>query len=228
MPDVSAYTSPLESICSNGQPFQWRPLHQTCLDRIKDLARKTPILRPIDTKIEEKIWVISDASSYGVGALYGQGPDWQTCRPTGFMSKKFTSAQRSYRTFEHEALAVIEALMKWEDKLVGCKFHIVTDHEALETIKTSNRDGKSGRLIRWDEYLSRFKYEIMHVPGVTNKVVDCLSRYYENDRYDEIHESHHYVSANVQLDPNYEDLTNLRLQEILELKPSTLLLARRL
>src|ERR1700676_1679482 len=228
MPDVSAYTSPLESICSNGQPFQWRPLHQTCLDRIKDLARKTPILKPIDTKIDEKIWVISDASSYGVGVLYGQGPDWQTCRPAGFMSKKFTSAQRSYRTFEHEALAVIEALMKWEDKLVGRKFHIVTDHEALETIKTSNRDGKSGRLIRWDEYLSRFKYEIMHVPGVTNKVADCLSRYYENDRYDEIHESHHYVSADVRLDPNHEDLTDLRLQEILELKPSALLLARRL
>jgi hypothetical protein len=32
MPNISAYTSPLESICSNGQPFQWRPLHQTCLD----------------------------------------------------------------------------------------------------------------------------------------------------------------------------------------------------
>jgi len=51
------------------------------------------------------------------------------------MSKKFTSAQRSYQTFEHEALAVIEALMKWEDKLVGRRFHIVTNHEALETIK---------------------------------------------------------------------------------------------
>ena len=99
------------------------------------------------------------------------------------MSKKFTAAQRSYRTFEHEALAVIEALMKWEDKLVGQQFMIVTDHEALETMTTTNRDGKSGRLICWDEYLSRFKYEIMHVPGVLNKVVNCLSRYYENDRF---------------------------------------------
>ena len=172
--------------------------------------------------------MISDASSYGVGVLYGQGPDWQTCWPAGFMSKKFTAAQRSYQTFEHKVLAVIEALMKWEDKLVGRKFHIVTNNEALETIKTSNCDGKSRCLIQWDEYLSRFKYEIMHVPGVTNKVVDCLSHYYENDRYDEIHESHHYVSADVWLDPNYEDLTDLRLQEILELKPSALLLARRL
>ena len=138
MPDVSAYSSPLESICSNGQPFYWKPLHDTCLNQIKDLARKTPILCVIDTKINEPIWVISDASGYGVRALYGQGPEWQSCRPAGFMSKKFTSAQRSYQTFEHEALAVIKALMKWEDKLVGRQFTIVTDHEALETIKTMN------------------------------------------------------------------------------------------
>ena len=98
---------------------------------------------------------------------------------------------------------------------------IVTNHEALETIKTSNRDGKSGRLIRWDEYLSRFKYEVMHVPGESNKVADCLSRYYENDRFDEIHESHIYVSADVRLDPNHEDLTELRLQELAEDNPKT-------
>ena len=219
MPDVSAYTSPLEAICSNGQPFYWRPLHQLCLDRIKSLARKTPILRPIDIRLPDPVWVICDASGVGVGAVYGQGPDWRTCRPAGFMSKKFTAAQRSYRTFEHEALAVIEALMKWEDKLVGRKFMIVTDHEALETIKTTNRDGKSGRLIRWDEYLSRFKYEIMHVPGDTNKVADCLSRYYENDRSDEIHDSHNYVSADIRLDPMHEDLTELRLRELSEDNP---------
>jgi hypothetical protein len=228
MPDVSAYTSPLESICRNGQPFYWRPLHDTCFGRIKDLARKTPILRAIDVKINEPIWVISDASGYGVGALYGQGPEWQKCRPAGFMSKKFTSAQRSYRTFEHEALAVIEALMKWEDKLVGRQFTIVTDHEALETIKTTNRDGKSGRLIRWDEYLSRFKYEVMHVPGEQNKVADCLSRYYENDRFDEVHEPHEYVTSDVRLDPKHEDLTELRLQELGEEKAMGQMLARRI
>ena len=69
MPDVSGYTSPLESICGNGQPFYWKPLHQACFQCIKDLARKTPILLPIDVKINESIWVISDASSYGAGAL---------------------------------------------------------------------------------------------------------------------------------------------------------------
>ena len=98
---------------------------------------------------------------------------------------------------------------------------IVTDHEALETIKTSNRDGKLGRLIRWDEYLSRFKYKVMHIPGESNKVANCLSLYYENDQFDEIHKSHIYVSANVCLDPNHEDLTEVRLQELAEDNPKT-------
>ena len=68
----------------------------------------------------------------------------------------------------------------------------------------------------------------MHVPGVLNKVVDCLSRYYENDRFDEIHESHHYVSADLRLDPQHEDLTELRLKEIAEEKRPKQLLARRI
>ena len=95
-------------------------------------------------------------------------------------------------------------------------------------MKTTNWDGKSGRLIRWDEYLSRFKYEIMHVPGVLNKVADCLSRYYENDRFDEIHESLRYVSADLRLYPQHEDLTELRLKEIAEEKRPKQLLARRI
>ena len=218
MPDVSAYTSPLEAICSNGQPFYWHPLHQLCLDRIKGLAQKTPILCPIDVHLPDPIWVINDASGIGVGGLYGQGPDWQTCHPARFMSKKFTLDQRSYRTFKHEALTVIEAPMKWEDKLVGRKFMIITNHEALETIKTSNCDGKSGRLIQWDEYLSQFKYEVMHIPGKSNKVANCLSWYYENDQFNEIHESHIYMFADVCLDPN---LTELHLQELAENNPKT-------
>ncbi|KAJ3474829.1 hypothetical protein NLI96_g12232 [Meripilus lineatus] len=113
MPDVSAFTGPLHSIEQNGHLFEWRPLHQKCFESIKALACKTPILRPIDPKSDETVWVICDASNSGVGAVYGQGPDWQTCRPAGFMSKKLTNAQHSYRVFEFELIAILEALLKW-------------------------------------------------------------------------------------------------------------------
>lgn len=214
MPDLSAFTSPLEAIGKNGQPFYWRPLHQTCLDRIKDMACKAPILKPIDPDLDEPIWVVTDASVCGIGAVYGQGPDWRTCRPAGFMSKKFTSAQRSYPTYEQEALAMIEALLKWEDRLIGRKFRIATDHEALLAMGQVKRDTRSGRLIRWDEFLSRYDYEIEHVPGRENKVADCLSRYFENDPPDILRPVQDYVNADVRLDPGLEDITDVRKEEI--------------
>ena len=104
MPDISAYTGPLATIQKNGHPFLWKPMHQVCMDNIKALACKVPILCPIDPLGDEPIWVICDASASGIGAVYGQGPDWQSCRPAGFMSKKFTAAQHNYRVLRWRLL----------------------------------------------------------------------------------------------------------------------------
>jgi len=87
-----------------------------------------------------------------VGTLYGQGEDWKTCRPAGFMSKKLTDAQHNYWTFKRETLAILEALLKWEDKLLGFPFKIITDHEALKYLSTQQK--LSSRQIQWMDYLS--------------------------------------------------------------------------
>jgi hypothetical protein len=78
LPDLAHLTSPLESICRGNQPFVWRAFHQHCLDGIKAIVRKTPVLRPIDVGNNDPIWVVCDASVVGVGAMYGQGLDWRT------------------------------------------------------------------------------------------------------------------------------------------------------
>jgi hypothetical protein len=79
--DVMAYTSPLASITANGTPFSWRPIHEKFFQTIKAMCCQTPILRLIEHRKDEPIWIICDASAYGIGAMYGQGPTWQTCRP---------------------------------------------------------------------------------------------------------------------------------------------------
>ena len=119
MPDVTAYMSPLTMCVCNGRQFVWTPLYNKCFESIKALACQAPILKPIDMSNPDSIWVICDGSKSGVGAVYGQGPEWQTCCPTGFLSKKFSSVQQNYRTHEHEMIAILKALIKWEDKLLG-------------------------------------------------------------------------------------------------------------
>lgn len=212
MPDVSAYTGPLSSMMRNGQSFFWRPLHQKCFDEIKALACKAPILKPIDTTNPDRIWVVTDASYSGVGAMYGQGPSWETCRPAGFMSKKFTTAQFSYFTFEQEALAVVEALMKWEEKLIGRRFTIVTDHKSLSFMK--ERRKVIPRLQRWMEYIGRFDFEILWVEGLTNRVADALSRYYASEEANTPHAPYDLVDADARLDPDGDTLDNDRVLEL--------------
>ena len=58
------------------------------------------------------------------------------CRPAGFLSKKFSTVQLSYRTYEQETLAILEGLLCWEDKLLGRKIVMISDHQTLEFFNT--------------------------------------------------------------------------------------------
>ena len=40
---------------------------------------QSPILKPVDFNKNEPVWVITDGSQTGIGAMYGQGANWDTC-----------------------------------------------------------------------------------------------------------------------------------------------------
>ncbi|KAG6896208.1 hypothetical protein C0992_009714 [Termitomyces sp. T32_za158] len=128
------------AMTQNGSPFHWKPLHQQCFKMIKQICAKTLIICPIDPCLDEPIWLICNASKMGVGAMFGQGKTWQTCRPAGFMLCSRELVQQNYAVHELETLIILEALLKCEDKLTGYKIHIITDHKALEFFKTQVHD----------------------------------------------------------------------------------------
>ena len=51
------------------------------------------------------------------------------------MSRKFMDAQHHYQVYKQEMLAILEALLKWEDGLLGYCIHVVMDHKALEFLQ---------------------------------------------------------------------------------------------
>ena len=132
--------------------------------------------------------------------MYGQGESWDTCRPAGYLLKKFMSAQHNYRMHKHKTLVVLEALMKWKDKLLGRKFTMVTDHKGLEYFKTQLN--LLPRQTRWWEYLSCFNYNTIHVDGMRNQVADSLSCYYEYDTIEDEYPNSKFVKADEILDPD--------------------------
>ena len=109
-------------------------------------------------------------------------------------------------------IAILEALMKWEDKLLEHKFTLVTDHKGLEYFETQKN--LSDRQVRWWEFLSHFNYTIMHVDGVDDKVADCLSCYYENDMSEDNYSENTYVNADMRLDPDGELLPTDHYMEL--------------
>jgi RNase H-like domain found in reverse transcriptase/Reverse transcriptase (RNA-dependent DNA polymerase)/Integrase zinc binding domain len=210
LPNVSAFTTPLSGMCSNGLPFIWRGIHDKCFETIKAIASQKLSLRPINRASPEPVWVVCDACPSGCGAYYGQGEDWKTMRPAGFMSKKFTNAQRSYFTYEHETLGAIEALKKWDDELLGLnEIRVVTDHEALKTFMQKAHSGP--RQIRWSQWLSRYRLKFIHVPGAQNRSADALSRLFENPnnkvRLEDL------STVDLLLDKDGDDLTEQRIAE---------------
>ena len=58
-----------------------------------------------------------------------------------------------------------------------------------------------------------FDYDITYVKGETNLVADALSRYHENDHWDEATDKSQYVNADLHLDPEGEDLPWVRFEE---------------
>jgi RNase H-like domain found in reverse transcriptase len=201
---------PLSGMCVNGLPFIWRGVHDKCFETIKAIASKKLTLHPIDRTSSDPVWVVCDACPSGCGAYYGQGEDWKTMKPAGFMSKKFTDAQRLYFTYEHETLGVIEALKKWDDELLGLtEIRIVTDHEALKMFMLKAHSGP--RQIRWSQWFSRYRLKFIHIPGSQNRSADALSRLFKNPNSKARLED--LSTVDLLLDKDGDDLTEQRLAE---------------
>ncbi|KAF8626390.1 hypothetical protein AX15_004888 [Amanita polypyramis BW_CC] len=216
IPKATEYTAPLTGMCSNNRDFVWTDFHDLCFKKLKSLVEMNIVCRPINGKLDVPIWVITDASATGVGCWYGQGPTWDTIWPTGFFSWKFTPAQMNYCTWEQELLGVLEALLCWEDKLLGLPFTVVTDHQALTFFNEAPT--RSHRRTQWWEYLSRFNFKMEYLKGEKNVVADALSRYFASNEPGKTHDVSAYVNADFRLDPERNDLTIARTAELIAFK----------
>ena len=179
LPKLADHTVILDELtrkeCDKAFPG-WKPRHQTAFDSIKKLVTSTECLTTIDPLLmpDYKIFVTTDASDTGSGAILSFGPSYELARPVAYDSRSFKGAELNYPVHEKELLAIIRALKKWRTDLLGYHFEIWTDHKTL--IHFENQRDLSRRQARWMEFLSQYDASINYIPGENNCAADALSR----------------------------------------------------
>jgi hypothetical protein len=112
-------------------------------------------------------------------------------RVIAYWSRVFKSAEKNYSPTEKEALALKEALIKFQHFLEGEVVIAITDHKALIWSRTFQNINK--RLLTWGVVYAAYpKLEVEHRPGRVHSNVDPISRlrrripFYESPRVDSI------------------------------------------
>ena len=141
----------------------------------KDALANFTRLSYVDSDPDTRLFLTTDASAVGVGAVVEQELHSQR-RPIAFFSAKFSPVQRRYSTFSRELLAMYLAVKHFRHLLEGRFFTIFTDHKPLTSALCVNSDKYTAREIRYLDYLSQFTTDIRHIKGTDNSVADTLSR----------------------------------------------------
>ncbi|KAJ8468222.1 hypothetical protein ONZ45_g17322 [Pleurotus djamor] len=173
--DMALVLSPFTS-GSSDEAIRWQPEHQRAFDGIKTLVTSHDCLTVIDHENPgtKKIFLTTDASDLGTGAVLSFGDTWESARPVAFDSKGYSPAEKNYPTHDKEMLAIIRALKKFRCELLGSDFEIFTDHRTLEYFTRQKELSK--RQLRWQELMADYSFKITYVRGADNCVADALSR----------------------------------------------------
>lgn len=172
VPNLAAKTEPLRQLLRTGRVFRWNQEHRVAFENIKAAVSDIGYLGFFNKT--GKIKLITDASPEGLGAVLLQENHEGKSQIIAFGSKALTDLERKYFQTEREALAIVWAVEKFKLYLLGVKFQLITDCNALKFL-FNPRSRPCPRIERWVLRLQAYDYEIVYEPGVSS-IADTLSR----------------------------------------------------
>lgn len=107
--------------------FAWSPEADSSFVNLKKAMTSAPVLRLPD--FERPFCVETDASDLGIGAVL-----LQDNHPIAFFSKKLGPRRRVASTYHKELYAIVEAVQKWRQYLLGREFIIRSDQKSLKEL----------------------------------------------------------------------------------------------
>ncbi|GBG64018.1 hypothetical protein CBR_g40263 [Chara braunii] len=167
----SRIVAPMTRLQSPKVPFVFDDDARRSFQALKTAMLMAPVLSIYDPTLPTR--VTTDASGYGIGAVLEQhdGDDWH---PVEYFSHKVPPIN-SLDDARKELLTFVMALKRWRHFLLGRRrFTWVTDNNPLTYYKT--QDTVSSTIGRWMCFIDQFDFTPKHLPGLSNRAADALSR----------------------------------------------------
>jgi hypothetical protein len=158
--------APLTDLTKKGA-FNWTEESQKTFEKMKEVMSTCPVLALPD--FTQSFVLECDASGEGIGAVLMQGG-----HPIVFERRKLREPERLYSIYDKEMLAIMHALTKFKQYLVGNRFVVKTYHNSLKYFL--EQKDLSERQHKWVTKVQAFDFDIEYVKGKKNVVADALSR----------------------------------------------------
>jgi len=93
----------------------WNEEYDKAFSELKEKITSQPVFSLL--KREEKFRVKTDALGHAIGEVLSQEQEGKW-KPIAFLSRTMQLAERNYKIYNKELLAIIEALAKWQQYLL--------------------------------------------------------------------------------------------------------------
>ncbi|XP_021717906.1 uncharacterized protein LOC110685687 [Chenopodium quinoa] len=154
-----------EKLKKNG--FAWSNQAQKAFEDLKSALVSAPVLAI--PNFEKQFILETDASKTRIGAVL-----MQEGNPLAYINRSLGPKWQKLSVYDKELLAIVFAIQKWEQYLVGAHFIIKTDQKSLKWLLQQKISTPFQQF--WLSKSMVFDYEIQYKCGKENVATDAFSR----------------------------------------------------
>ncbi len=173
--DFAKLAEPLRCLDQSGAPFVWGAEQQSAFEELKRRLCSELILVHPNFKSANPFVLDTDASGWAIGAVLSQQQSDGSIKPIAYASRSLNQHEWHYAVTRKELLSAVKFMNHFRYYLMGCRFIIRTDHQALKWLMTSK--ALYNHLMRWWETITNLDFEIQHRLGRIHGNADSLSQY---------------------------------------------------
>jgi transposase InsO family protein/DNA-binding MarR family transcriptional regulator len=163
---------PMVDLTKKGKDFIWDASCENSFEALKK-ALVSPDVMGYPLNESGQFILDVDASGIGIGGVLQQ-IQGERERVIAYASRSLNKAERNYCITEKELLAVVFFIQYFRQYLLGRRFLVRSDHQALVWLFSLKEP--NGKIARWIEILAPYDFVIEYRAGKKQAHCDALSR----------------------------------------------------